>query len=767
MQFGRVHKLTTYLAVWCAFFALVLSDELPQVTVLLCVTGIVVSWWWEPPRVDLERWSWLFTGLALIAFGYGVLSFMSGADLVVTGAELLLFLLVAKLFGRRVARDYQQVSILSFLMVVASTALNGEISFGLFFLGYVLTSTWSLMLLHLRKDMEENYLGRLAPGAGAAARIEARLGSGVGERLLASRRIVDPRFFAGTGAVSLAIFAGAALLFLFIPRIGFGLFFSKARSTVNMAGFSDGVRLGGHGVIKDDDTVVMRVEVSAPFSGREAPYLHWRGVAFDQYSRGEWRRSSRAPATAKRVSVYGGMVTHSLLYDVSRARDESVADRIQGAVRQEVYLEPLGYDVLFGASMPAAFRVASSYRERPRDERNDEIRRGHTTGIKYTVYSHPEPPPADQLRRAPKLLPAGYEVYLQLPDEITPRVHELARELTRGAVTDYDKAVAIQTYLHRNLTYTLQMVSPQGREPIDFFLFERRRGHCEYFSSAMAVMLRAVDVPARNVNGFLGGEWNEYDDYIAVRAGDAHSWVEVYFSGAGWVTFDPTPAATVDRLGRGGSAILERLGRLADTLRFKWFKWVIEYDLERQLGVFKQLGSYFRGGASAALGKRWRGVRDLLGRHRTATAIVTTLVLAAVLALMTWRRRRKRQAAGVAPARVRRQRDPVAALYLAALRALGRRGWPRPPAATPREHARALTRAGAPGADELGELTELYYRAEYGAPSGTEQQGRARQLARSIDDALRAARRARWRQRFGRRSSDGKPRSWPPASAPS
>ena len=64
MQFGRTHKLTTYLAVWCAFFALILSDELPQPTVLLCVAGILISWWWEPPRVNLERWSWLFTGLA-------------------------------------------------------------------------------------------------------------------------------------------------------------------------------------------------------------------------------------------------------------------------------------------------------------------------------------------------------------------------------------------------------------------------------------------------------------------------------------------------------------------------------------------------------------------------------------------------------------------------------------------------------------------------------------------------------------------------------
>ena len=71
----------------------------------------------------------------------------------------------------------------------------------------------------------------------------------------------------------------------------------------------------------------------------------------------------------------------------------------------------------------------------------------------------------------------------------------------------------------------------------DFFLFDRKKGHCEYFASAFAVLARAANIPTRTVNGFLGGEWNEYRGYVAVRAGDAHSWDEVYFPGSGWVTF--------------------------------------------------------------------------------------------------------------------------------------------------------------------------------------------------------------------------------------
>src|ERR1051326_8613684 len=138
-----------------------------------------------------------------------------------------------------------------------------------------------------------------------------------------------------------------------------------------------------------------------------------------------------------------------------------------------------------------------------------------------------------------------------------------------------------------------------------------------YFASAFAVLARAAGIPTRQVNGFLGGEWNEYKGYVAVRAGDAHSWDEVYFPGAGWVTFDPTPAGT-SSLGRGGTGWRAKLGRLMDTLRFQWTKWVIEYDLVAQLSLFKDVGralksaaASMRDGALAAL--RWWPVPAGLG----------------------------------------------------------------------------------------------------------------------------------------------------------
>lgn len=735
MAFGRAHKIATYIAVWCSFGALGLSGELSDPAVLMAFFGIVASWWWEAPRVRVERWARLWSGAGILVLAYSIFAAVSGDDLVLVGAELLLFLTVAKLFTRLLAKDYQQVYILAFLMMVAATVLNATLSFALFFLGFVISSTWALILLHLRMEIEESLLvaqdGRVPPPAQAT-------------RIMASRRIVGPGFFAGTAAVSILVFAGAAVLFLAVPRIGFGLFFNKGRGGVHLTGFSDGVRLGGHGLIKNDDTVVMRVKVDKKWGGRNAPYIHWRGVAFDYYSLGQWRRSRIAPRTDKRIRVDHPYVTHHLLYDRS-ATAAQLDERMANAMRQDIYLEPLGYDVLFGAAMPVAFRIEPQLRSRVRfgsREQNDEIRHPHSSGIRYTVYSAPERPPDQVLKSSQQgPLPPGYDVYLQVAPEVTDRVRQKALELTAGLESDFDKAVAIESWLQESFDYTLELESPRGKEPIDFFLFQRQKGHCEYFSSAMAVMLRVAGVPTRNVNGFLGGEWNEYSDYIAVRAGDAHSWVEVYLGDAGWVTFDPTPAGSVDQLGRGGGGAFDKLRRLADVLRFQWFKWVIDYDLARQLKALRNIGKFFRGGAGRVFGDRWQGLSGWIRDHKAAAAGGLAALAAGIIGLVLWRRRRA-GGSGASGTR-RRDRDPIALAYQRAHRLLARRGFGKSEFETPREHARALRESGAPGAQTLADITELYYAAEYGGRSDSQSRERAHELVGQLEDQLRQHKRRR------------------------
>src|SRR5262249_544152 len=219
----------------------------------------------------------------------------------------------------------------------------------------------------------------------------------------------------------------------------------------------------------------------------------------------------------------------------------------------------------------------------------------------YAAYSDPSPPAQARLAAAPDANPRIFAAYLELPPELPPRVAELARQVTAGARGPYAKAEAILAFLQRDYGYTLEMDTDDRAEPLDHFLFERKKGHCEYFSSAMAILLRAVGVPTRNVDGFLGGEWNEFLRYIAVRSGDAHTSLQVWRDGVAWAPHAaPAPAPEV-ALSRGGGDVVDKLRRMPDALRLSWFKWVIEYDLNRQLGLLHDIADALGFGAGGRL----------------------------------------------------------------------------------------------------------------------------------------------------------------------
>ncbi len=759
MRFAKAHKVTTYAVIMSAFLAVAVSGLLNPVLVVLAFAGIVGSWYWEPPRVRFERWSLAWTIAASLIFIYEIISVLAGAELLLSGAEFLVALLLVKLFNRRESKDYLHLYLLSFLLLTSGTVLNAEVTYGLFFLFYVVSFTWAMTIFHLRTELENNFLLR-HDGQNAAE--QARV-----QRVMNSKRIVGRKFFVGTSMVSLAVFASALSLFLLFPRIGFGFFFDKTRGGITMAGFSDGVELGGHGVIKKDNTVVMRVEVDSEYAGRAAPYIHWRGVAFDNYSNGTWGRSRKAPKTERTSSHRNRRTTHHLLYDKPQLKQKQLNLRLESSLKQEVYLEPLGNSILFGASMPLAFESEDKIRVTFQSGKNDAVRQHHNTGIKYTVYSDPTPPSPKLLRQAGATLPKGYDVYLQLPDEIPTcatdgplpsgawalsdiasdcRVRDLARWITKDATTHYDKALALQTWLRNEIGYTLEMESPGDMEPVEFFLFQRQLGHCEYFSSAMAIMARSLGIPSRNVNGFLGGEWNE-DGYIAVRAGDAHSWVEVYFPGQGWVTFDPTPAGESDLLGRGSAGFMDRMRRFADTMRFKWFKWVIEYDLYSQMKLFRNFGKSVKSGANEYFKAPLKKAGSWAKKHRAKAGFLILFAGLLIAGLSYWQRRKSTDQL-LAPRAAQKRRTPVVRHYLATLRQLARKGYRRDDATTPREFARGLQALEVPGSASMIILTELYYEAEYSEVPGSsseESAGRAAKLAAQVQSALKESKAKRRR----------------------
>jgi protein-glutamine gamma-glutamyltransferase len=710
MRFSAIHKIASYLMIASAFAALALSRELSALTILLTLGAGAVSFGFEASRHAWlrERWWTTVWNLGLLgSLAWFIVDALRG-ELLYGGVRFLCFLIVNKLWNRRGSRDYLQAYVVSFLMLVAGAALSSDLSYAACFVAYVVFATWTLTLFHLRREMEENYLLKHSDGA-QSERVEV-------DRILNSRRIVGGSFLLATSVVSVFIFVCATLVFFMIPRIGFGFFVNHGRRNSMTVGFSERVDLGEYGLIKSNPQVVMRIELP---SGPPMQPLHLRGVSFDRYQSGHWVRTDRVPTVPLRR--FGP--AHWLVGIPPRERisPTKVKQMLSKAMVQNVYLDPLDTPVLFGAAQPAAFEIAPTLTANPVElegrgpdeiyamERHVDVASGRIygverkTGLRYTVYSEsPALSPAELSKitdvgqdpgaaRGPDLQP-----YLQLPTDLPPRVAELARKLTQGVDGPYNKARVVERFLQTRLKYTLDLKRDTRYEPLEDFLFVQKAGHCAYFASAMAVMLRVVGLPTRSVNGFLAQEWNGYGHYLAVRQQDAHSWVEVWIDGAGWITFDPTPTTPAAIL-QGG--FINKLRQMADTAELAWFKYVIEYDLAKQADVVNSVRDYgsdlFR---TASLKERLK---------RAAPPLGGLAALAAVVALLM--RRARRTSLGPAARHVHAD-----SAYGRALRALEKRGLQRGAGETGRELAARARAANDPGASPFAALVELYYAARYG-----------------------------------------------------
>ena len=364
--------------------------------------------------------------------------------------------------------------------------------------------------------------------------------------------------------------------------------------------------------------------------------------------------------------------------------------------------------------------------------------------IRYEGLSYlPIIQPSD-LRRAPSALPEAIPAaYLQLP-VLDPRIPKLAADVTAFSKNEYDKASAIRSYLISHYSYTLDLSGSHGTDPLANFLFVRRAGHCEYFASAMTVMLRSIGIPARYVTGFLPGEYNDLGGDYIIRESDAHSWVEVYFPTYGWVTFDPTPSGNDNHTG-----LLSRMGLYWDWLQLTWGEWIINYDFSHQLTLGQNIHKSSRGWSDRVREtyhqKEEATMRSLLALDRRAEASPYLLPAILIFLIGVFLAMRGRSIIRYAVARwaLRAKRGgnltaSLAALeYAEMLRMLEARGWKKSLSQTPLEFAAVIPASlSAP----ILQLTEIYQSARFGShPAPIE---RMSSLLRLIKSTLRSGARS-------------------------
>jgi hypothetical protein len=312
------------------------------------------------------------------------------------------------------------------------------------------------------------------------------------------------------------------------------------------------------------------------------------------------------------------------------------------------------------------------------------------------------------------------ETYLQLP-KLDPRIPELAKQITARADNPYDKAHALEGYLPSHYGYTLDLTGPPPPDPLAYFLFEKRAGHCEYFAAAMTVMLRSVGVPARYINGFQTGEYNDVGGDFVVRASDAHSWVEAYFPSFGWMTFDPTPPSDEKPPG-----MFAWLGHYWDWFELQWSEWVINYDFVHQITLAQNLHRVSRDWTERlrtvfADARRFATDRLELWQARavrTAAALPAGLAILAVLCISALLLQPKVRQRLVAVWRLRIAPSAAMTPHLATLqynemlRLLARRGIRKAPGQTPLEFATSVPDGNL--AALVRELTAMYHAARFG-----------------------------------------------------
>lgn len=268
------------------------------------------------------------------------------------------------------------------------------------------------------------------------------------------------------------------------------------------------------------DAVVMYV--------RSPAWSYWRSHSYDTYNGFMWTQSQENVEQLRGPS--------RLSYQIP------VGDEILGEeFWQTYYIVRDQPNLLFAAYRPTQIFINAESISRDSGV-GLRVSEPLAAGMVYSVVSRRPIFDAAQLRATSTNYPAEITArYLQLPDNISPRVRELAQTLTANALTPYDKANALRDYLLTIPYDYFPPPHPPGAEVVDTFLFEDKRGLCEQYATAHIVMLRALGVPARMVAGYGAGEYNALSGYYTVRMNNAHAWVEVYFPQYGWVPFDPTP----------------------------------------------------------------------------------------------------------------------------------------------------------------------------------------------------------------------------------
>jgi hypothetical protein len=734
----RHFEISLYFLLLTGVLTLVSTGKLDLVTILTLPAAMLFKgyrWWHRKgPEISNRAATWLTVAYFIFfPFDLWIVSRMLAAGAQNPGLyaallatiHLMLFATVVRLYSATTTRDYLFLTMMGFTAMLAAAILTVDTVFLAFFFIFLGLAVSTFVALEMWRSAQGTITRPMESGTSAANQLHNALGI-------------------TSAGIALGSLAVGAVIFLILPRFSGGYMSGLNMQPSMITGFSDDVELGEIGEIKKSSMVVMRVTVDG---GLQAAHgVHWRGVALTKFDGKRWYNDAHEPTTLTSPGEEGWF----------RLNSENVhAPKTGRPIHYTVLLEPIGSTALFFANEAESVRgrFTDEAGRAPFGQRRTYLLKDFTGSIFNPYHSYarmeyeansvvPTPPPS-AVRQAGTDYPAAMrETYLQLPS-LDSRIPELAKQITARDNTTYDKARSMESYLRSHYGYTLDLTGAPHGDPLAYFLFQKRAGHCEYFAAAMTVMLRTLDIPARYINGFQTGEYNDVAGDLVVRASDAHSWVEAYFPGFGWLTFDPTPPSDDKPPG-----MFAQLSHYWDWFELQWSEWVVNYDFVHQITVAQNLGRFSRDWAeriqiefSSARRratdqlKHWQDKVSRSPSGRTGVFVIFGVFAVAVLSLRPEVRRRLTVIWRTRVLPAREMTPHLATLqYLEMLHVLARGGIRKMDAQTPMEFAASLPEGSLSA--PVFELTSIYQAARYGGKPADPQ--RASSLIDRIHTFLRS-----------------------------
>jgi hypothetical protein len=752
-------RTTSYALVTTAFLAIALTGSLDGISIALYSIAVVVCFYRDvrgAQRLRLREWMWRALSIAYVPF-----VFIDGAVIssnrVLALVHMTLFVSAAKLFQNKRDRDWVFLYLIAFFQMLLTAGLTFNATFVASLAAFLFFFISTLAAFEIRRARRE--VSSLEDEIVTPLQQPQQVKYRAKDDLAHARKGNRVRYLLGASFAQIVIVAALTLPFFFlIPRLGGGGVAGGLSGTDAIAGFSDRVELGEVASIKKSARVVMRVRLDH----KPARYLRWRGIALEHYDGRAWivLGNPDRRQTIKQERLSSGSLDTDTGFNRNHVLDRGPADA-QSTVEQMIVLEHLSTDTLFAAQRVFRLRgpLATIFKDKLTGALSSVGFKGRTT---YIVSSDVSVPTEQELRLdTPASSPETIkQVYLQKPPKLDPRVSQLAHEITRNAPTPYDKARAIENYLKTEFHYTLDLKAAD-QDPLAEFLFKTREGHCEYFATAMVIMLRTLEIPARIVNGFQMGELNDLNAMYTVRESDAHSWVEAYFPRTeSWIEFDPTPSAGINDYSQGG--LLARLRKYADAMEVFWLDYIVTLDSDEQASIMVDLQQrlliikdrlvlYYLGAKlwtrdmlrKLIINRRWS-----MGELLTLAGVFAMLALSFVslYVVIAYRKRRGLPPTGYGPwwhrlfvlptwrrRLARREYRQSAVLFYEQMLAIARRaGLVKQPDQTPVEFALAS------GLSPIHEITTLYNRVRFGGAQLDESEtSRVSDLLRELKQSVR------------------------------